>query len=852
MMAGAALFADPASAQGTRATITGTVRDSSGAPRGPVTVVLTNLDTQVDRRTNTDASGAYIFGGLTAGRYQIKVEEAGFAPFTSDVMTVAAGDRRTQDVTLRITTAAPAPTTPPPPPPPAVTAGQGTRGTITGRVTVNGAAPPGPVTVILTNIETSVDRRTNTAADGTYIFGGLTPGRYRVRVEEPGVPAFTSPDLTIAAGDRRTQDVALGAAAPAGQPGVVSTRGTITGRVTRPGGLKQPVTVKVINLETEAERQTATDAQGNYTFSGLTPGRYRVRVDEADLAPYASEEITIAAGARRELAIALQAATAETAARATAIIYERVPDYIPAPDRWRLQFPVWDRYPPDVKGEIPFEPGPGLNPYKQNKIKGDYPIIGNRIFFNFTGVLEAPLEFRRVPTIGGVSTERPFTEPFFGKGEQYSTAPSGIASFELFKGDTAFRPRDWALRVTPVFNVNYLNTKERNIVDATPEEGRDRRRQDFAIQEAFGEYKLADVSRNYDFVSVRVGIQPFTSDFRGFLFRDTNLGARLFGNFSSNKRQWNVAYFDQLEKETNSDLNLTKRRNQKVIIANAFFQDFLTPGYTISPSFHMNMDEGEELFYDENGFLVRPSPIGQIVGHTVKAYYAGFGGDGHWGRLNISHQFYQAFGQDDYNGIAGQKVDINAQFAAAEASIDKDWWRLKGTVVFASGDDNALDDKAKGFDAIVDNPNIAGGPFSFWNRQGIRLTQTFLGLVGRNSILPSLRSSKTEGQASFVNPGLLLYNVGWDAELTTKMKLSVNVNYLQFAKTEVLSTVLFQETIEKAIGLDYSAGLLYRPFLNDNVVITAGASFFEPGKGFKNIFLPDRLYTPFVVLTLTY
>jgi hypothetical protein len=172
--------------------------------------------------------------------------------------------------------------------------------------------------------------------------------------------------------------------------------------------------------------------------------------------------------------------------------------------------------------------------------------------------------------------------------------------------------------------------------------------------------------------------------------------------------------------------------------------------------------------------------------------------------------------------------------------------------VFASGDDNALDDKAKGFDAILDNPNIAGGPFSFWNRQGIRLTQTFVGLVGRNSILPSLRSSKTEGQASFVNPGLFLYNAGWDADLTTKMKLSVNFNYLEFAKTEVLSTVLFQETIEKAIGFDYSAGLQYRPFLNDNVVVTAGASFFQPGKGFKNIFLPDRLYTPFVVLTLTY
>ena len=34
------------------------------------------------------------------------------------------------------------------------------------------------------------------------------------------------------------------------------------------------------------------------------------------------------------------------------------------------------------------------------------------------------------------------------------------------------------------------------------------------------EAKLFDVGSNYDFVSIRAGIQPFTSDFRGFLYRD--------------------------------------------------------------------------------------------------------------------------------------------------------------------------------------------------------------------------------------------------------------------------------------------------------------------------------------------
>jgi carboxypeptidase family protein len=97
----------------------------------------------------------------------------------------------------------------------AVTAAQAGRGVITGRVTVNGAPPPGPMTVIVTNVDTGVDRRTNTSADGTYLFGGLAPGRYRIRMEEAGMRPFASAEMAIAAGDRRTQDVALEPAAAA-------------------------------------------------------------------------------------------------------------------------------------------------------------------------------------------------------------------------------------------------------------------------------------------------------------------------------------------------------------------------------------------------------------------------------------------------------------------------------------------------------------------------------------------------------------------------------------------------------------------------------------------------------------
>jgi hypothetical protein len=57
------------------------------------------------------------------------------------------------------------------------------------------------------------------------------------------------------------------------------------------------------------------------------------------------------------------------------------------------------------------------------------------------------------------------------------------------------------------------------------------------------------------FDSIRVGIQPFNADFRGFLFQDNQLGVRLFGDRDANRWQYNIAYFQRLEKDTNSGLN---------------------------------------------------------------------------------------------------------------------------------------------------------------------------------------------------------------------------------------------------------------------------------------------------------
>lgn len=515
-------------------------------------------------------------------------------------------------------------------------------------------------------------------------------------------------------------------------------------------------------------------------------------------------------------------------------------------DRWRVGFPEYDRY-GDKGGrgrDIPFRRGRWFDPYNQSWLKGDYPIIGNKTFVILSAVSSSTVELSRTPKPSDVSTARPGSAEFFGKPEALSVNQLFQFTFELFHGDSTFKPRDWAIKISPTFSLpNYLNARENGVVNIDVRHGTNRTDTQFSFEEAFVELKLSDVDANYDFVSARVGIQPFVSDFRGFIFSDNNLGARIFGSFGNNRYQYNAAYFAQLEKDTNSGLNRFDRRQQNVYLVNVFRQDSIKKGYTIQASGLYN-DDRRSLKFDRNGFLVRPALIGDVRPHSIKVGYIGVNGDGHLGRLNLTNSYYYVFGRDDRNPIAGRPVHVSSNMAAVEASIDHDYLRFRGSFFFAQGDKNPTDSQANGFDAILDDPNFVGGQFSFWNRNGIRLTQTGVGLVQPNSILPSLRSSKIEGQANFVNPGILIYNGGADAEITQRLKAVFNVNYLRFHRTESLEYVLFQPNIRHEIGWDFSLGVAYRPLLINNVTMTFGAAALKSGRGFRDIYTTANTNCP--------
>ena len=579
-------------------------------------------------------------------------------------------------------------------------------------------------------------------------------------------------------------------------------------------------------------------------------------------------------------------------------------------NRYRVPFTPWRRY---TSGDIetPYQhERPFLwHPYFQSVLKGDSPIIGQDIFLNLTAGTSTEVEFRRIPTPSAISSARPGSSEFFGKSEQWSVQNNLSLTIDLFRGETVFKPVEWAVRFQPVYNINFVDVKETTAVRPDPRgfdrenrpsrgnqygvnnpgevgaiipgvtpadndlSGRShtqRTKEFIALQEAFVEVHIRDLSDNYDFIATRVGNQTFNSDFRGFIFNDVNTGARVFGNYDNNHWQYNAAVFDMREKDTYSDLNSLDDRDQRVAIVNVYRQDAIWKGYTAQASLHANVDDEEGTHYDRNGNIVRPAPFGSPVPHEVNAFYFGWAGDGHIGRWNISHAFYQAVGHDTFNGLAGQPVNINAQMAALEISYDRDWIRYKASFFYASGDSDAEDDEATGFDTILDNPNFTGGPFSYWVRQGFNLGGTAVNLKQRNSLVPNLRTSKTQGQANFVNPGVFIYSLGLEIDTTPKLRTFLNANYIRFAETDTIKTALLTDEVREEVGWDLSIGWQYRPLLTDNVLVSAGFGALIPGSGFRDIHrrstspvpgynsrnragdVDDFLYSAVMALTLTY
>src|SRR5690606_565500 len=148
---------------------------------------------------------------------------------------------------------------------------------------------------------------------------------------------------------------------------------------------------------------------------------------------------------------------------------------------------------------------------------------------------------------------------------------------------------------------------------------------------------------------------------------------------------------------------------------------------------------------------------------------------------------------------------------------------------------------------------IAGADTNFWIRQGVPLIGGGgVTLSTRNGLLPNLRSSKEHGQSNFTNPGLRLFGLGADLDLTPTTRLSLNVNHLSFDRTEVLEVLRQQESIDRTIGKDVSAAVIWRPLAIQNVVGRLSVARMFPDLAFDDLLVRDNRYSVLGNLILKY
>ena len=466
-----------------------------------------------------------------------------------------------------------------------------------------------------------------------------------------------------------------------------------------------------------------------------------------------------------------------------------LPGPIPV-DRWRII---------DGLGH----PDNRLNPYETNNpLKGDRPVWGPDGYSVLTVSSSSLFESRRV-----LAGQR-----------QFFDSQTATLDAVLYQGDTIFRPPDYQVRITPI--LNYSSTSTGAIKTTTTTVG---------AQALFFEKHLRDVSANYDFDSVRIGIQPVTSDFRGFVLADQPLGIRFFGTRDNDIYQYSAGWFRRLPKNAarQNDLGAGLPAND-LLMANLYIQDLGRPGLTSE----------FVVLYDRSR------------AHNVA--YLGYGADGHLGRFNLTGSVYEVIGRQSQSVFTTRSTRVQATFAALELSRDFDSIRVRASGLYASGDADPLDGQGHGFDGINQSAIFAGSDSTFFIHQRLPLIAGGVDLKQRDSLFPSLRSSTDTGTSNFTNPGLELLGLGTDLDLAPSLRVSFDVDRLMFNRTASLQAILNGATISRSIGTDASVNAIYRPLISQNVIARLSVGKLFPAPGARGLVGGTAPFSAFFNLVLTY
>jgi hypothetical protein len=471
-----------------------------------------------------------------------------------------------------------------------------------------------------------------------------------------------------------------------------------------------------------------------------------------------------------------------------------------------------------------------LDPYATNNpLKGDRPIRGPDGFSVLTVSSNSLFESRRVPA-----------SPAAAAGQrQFFDSQTASIDAVLYEGDTIFRPPDYQLRITPILNYSSTNTGATRTAAST-----------VGAQAFFFEKHLRDVSAHYDFDSVRIGIQPVTSDFRGFVLADQPLGIRFFGTRDNDVYQYSAGWYRRLPKNAarQNDLGAGIPAND-LVMANLYIQDLGRSGLTSEfvVIYDRSRARGTQMVLDGANATFTTG-----ARHDYDVIYLGYGADGHLGRLNLTGSVYEVIGRESQGLFTAGATRVQATFAALELSRDFDWIRVRASGLYASGDGNPLDGRSHGFDGINQSAIFAGADSTFFIHQRLPLVAGAIDLKQRDSLFPSLRSTADTGESNFTNPGLQLLGVGADLDLAPSLRVSFDVDRLMFDRTASLQAILGGAAVSRSIGTDASMDAIYRPFISQNVIARLSVAKLFPAPGARSLVGGAAPFSMFFNLVLTY
>jgi hypothetical protein len=183
----------------------------------------------------------------------------------------------------------------------------------------------------------------------------------------------------------------------------VSLFGQSSGRLegtvkTSSGSAAAGVAVIATDQVTGRSRRFRTSSDGRYSFK-LPPGAYRLSIEKPNIAQFDKDksygDFAVVKGDTLENVIIESSKLVQIDIPLAATQQEGSPQTQKAtPDRWRIEFPEYDRYGDrGARGrDIPFKKGRWWDPYNQSVLKGDYPIRGDKLFMILSAVNTTSIE----------------------------------------------------------------------------------------------------------------------------------------------------------------------------------------------------------------------------------------------------------------------------------------------------------------------------------------------------------------------------------------------------------------------------------------------------------------------------